>query len=253
MRTALITTVIVMVASCSGAPPDYGANVGPEPDSLSDVSGLGGGSWELLTLDEIAALADGVLEVEVVDVMKTRLNTHDGRFPTSDELEQFGLRQLVPLTDVKVKVVRSVATSSPDLRWDKGEELIITVGGGLYETVLDQRQARLLGITDAETPETLPDHTEGESSPPDVETEVPVESDAVPFSWGTSPEGLRLTEGETVVLFVHEVTIGGYLSPQQTYLGVIHPRGVLSPSNGQWVDPLDGRPVDLDALVVGVS
>lgn len=243
--------ISLLIAACGVTVGSGGReNVGQDPTSLEDVSGLGGASWEPLTAEEAAARSEIAVQGVVENVAKSRLNTADGLFPTAEVIEsQGGLAELTALTDLQMTVTEVLAGGLPDVVVAAGEDLTITLGGGLYETVLTPEQASALGmVVVVET--SFPEHEHGEEGPPDTETEVAVSADET-FLWGHSPEYLNLAEADTVVLFLTEAEVPGFGgSPAISIVAPVHPTVVLRPSaNGGWVDEFgDGAP-DLETLL----
>lgn len=247
--------ICLLIAACGLMPGSEGReNVGQDPTSLEDVSGLGGASWEPLTAEEAAARSEIAVQGVVEDVARSRLNTEDGLFPTAEDIEnQGGLAELTALTDLHLTVTDVLAGGLSNVTVAVGEDLTITVGGGLYETVLTPEQAAALGmVVVVET--SFPEHEHEEEGPPDTETEVPVTSDE-PFVWGHAPEYLDLAEGDTVLLFLTEATIPGFGdSPALSIVAPVHPTVVLRPSgDGNWVDELGDEAPSLDTLLALVK
>lgn len=247
MKRLVPLMAAVVLAGCAGG--GYGDNLGSEPTSLSDLSALGGASHTQRTINEIAGFSHLAVEVEVLDVKKTRLNTHDGRFPSEEDLALRGLDGLVALTDVSVRVIRTIASAEDVNAIAPGEEITITLGGGLYDTVVNQEQATILGIQEVTLAGEPREHVEGEDAPPDVEVETPIQSDRVPLTWGHSPS-VEMAEGETLVLFLVDTTVSGYLTDDEDFMTVFHPRGVLRGSGDRWSDPIDGTLVNLNQIKV---
>jgi hypothetical protein len=180
-------------------------------------------SFPSLSLEEIAERANRLLIVDVIEVSPPTLNTVDGRFPTEDELREFGVTRLVVHMDVLVRIVETSSAADPRLVLDPGDELVVNVGGGSFRTILTQRQALAVGIRE-----------EG-----DVE-----------FEWGHQT-GACLTEGDHLALLLVDFSVPGYLTPDQPRTGVVHPGGVLTPwVDGLWLDPQTGDPVDLHELKI---
>jgi hypothetical protein len=244
-RTAQIALVVAALAvnACVGTGGGEisfeadGTNIAEEPTSLDELGGLGGGSHLDSSAEEIASSSDVAIEAEIVDVQKSYLNTEDGRFPSGTEIGARGLSDLEVLTDVVVRVVRTVAAANPDYGHSPGTLLTITVGGGSFETMLDLEQATALGMTN-----------DGDDDSPDDA------GGAVYFTYGRSP-GLNLTEGDRVVVFLlkHNIRGFGESAPMLTLLSPAHPLGVFRDGDdGIWRDPR-GREVDLEALAVLVD
>lgn len=243
----LLSLLVVMsIAACSSG--DIGANVGPDPTSLEEFSGLGGATYEPLDSLGAAALADVAVEVEIVDIKRTHLNTQDGQFPSTEQLERLGIGDLTALTDVDVRIRKFLGSAKEGLSFDEGSITTITVGGGLYQTLVVSRQAELLGLTEVVNGP-FPEHTEGETGPPDVEEEVPVQGDAIPFTWGSSPEELSFAEGDVLVVFLVEHEIPGYDTGNLVLVGPIHPMGVLVEDGIGWKVQGTDDNVELDALI----
>ncbi len=243
-RLHLLLLVVLVAGACAaGASEDFVAdrtNIAAEPTSLADLRGLGGGSYIEMTAEEIAAISEVMLEAVVIDIKKSRLNTADGLFPTGAEIEANGFGPLVVLTDVEVRVVRTFGAVPTGFDFSPGETITVTVGGGMYRTVLDADQIEAIGLASgADT---------------GIEGGVPTEPGSE-FVWGTSPDE-NLSEGDTVMILLARQEIPGFAgSPSLRVLSPTHPFGVFHRNGSdQWVDPR-GRVIDTEKLpdLLGMS
>ena len=234
----------------SGTP--YGANDGADPVSLSELAVLGGATYEGLSPEQLADRTELAIEAVVIDVRPSHLNTSDGLFPSAEDILTNGLSELVVLTDITIKIVKTLGSSSEAPTLNEGDLFTITVGGGTIFTTLSVEQANALGAT--EISQDFPEHTEGDGLPPDVEIEEPVNS-PIEFVWGTAPDE-DLTEGDTVAVFLTRVIVTGYESAagEVTMWGPVHPYGVFQRGGQQeWIPAgpeFDGvSPEDLAKLI----
>jgi len=250
------------LANPGGAKPlAYGLSYAPDPTSLTEVSYAGGGSdFAELKAAEIAGLADLAVEVVVVDIRPSRLNTANGGFPTGAEIDENTLIGLSIVTDVEVELVKTVGNRGRgrDFRMRKGDRFIVTVGGGTIVTDLDQAQATAIGAMEVETISEDPEHvhTEGESHPPDEEIETPWVGILEEFIWGSAP-GEAMTEGDRFVVLLTDFEIPGFAeSHRLQYWSPTHPSGIFRENQGKgkrkgqsrWVADLTGEEVDLEAI-----
>lgn len=239
VSVGLLSLVLAACALGSGEDRPFVAdrtNIAAEPTSLAELRGMGGGSYLEMTAEEIAAISDVVIEAVVVDVKKSRLNTGDGLFPTGSDIEAHGFGSLVVLTDVEVRVVRTLGATRSDLVYPPEEVVTITIGGGQYKTLLDLDQATALGLTEVVNG-TFPPHSENNTNPPDIEVTRPVTGGGQEIVWGTSPDE-NLSEGDRVVLILVRHEVPGYANSQPiVVLSPTHPLGVFHKNDeGQWVD-----------------
>ncbi|HEX9854780.1 MAG TPA: hypothetical protein VGC47_05655 [Acidimicrobiia bacterium] len=190
-----------------------------------------------MTIEEIASAAEAVLVAKIVDVKRSRVNTADGIFPSAAELGESPIGDLIVLTDVEVDVTEMLRATSPELNFDEGASVALTIGGGSYTTVLSAEQADILGMTG--------DH---DSAALDAEL-VPQAADDLTITYGNAPAA-SLAEGEVVVLFLVEHQIDGFGdTPQLTLLAPVHPDAILRPDGvGGWLGP-GGEAADLPALI----
>lgn len=256
-RIALVVAALAMNA-CVGAEEGEsafeadGTNIAAEPTSLSELGGVGGATYLDSSAEEIASSAHVAIEAEILDVQKSHLNTENRLFPTGEEIDANGLSNLEVLTDVVVRVVRTVAAARPEYDYPAGTILTITVGGGSFETILDLEQATAIGMTEV-VDNDFPEHVEGDGLLPDEEAERPV-AGAAYFRYGRSP-GLILDEGDRIVVFLleHNIRVFGGGAPMLTLLSPVHPQGVFrDEGDGIWRDTR-GDEVDLGALAVLVE
>lgn len=256
-QVALVVASLAMNA-CLGSEEGDGAfeadgtNIAAEPTSLSELGGVGGATYLDSSAEEIASLAHVAIEAEVLDVQKSHLNTADRLFPTGAEIDANGLSNLEVLTDVVVRVVRTVAATGPEYDYAAGTLLTITVGGGSFETMLDLEQATAIGMTEV-VDNDFPEHVEGDGLLPDDEAERPVAGAAF-FRYGRSP-GVILAEGDRIVVFLLEHNIRVFRGdvPMLTLLSPVHPQGVFRDAgDGIWRDTR-GDEADLGALAVLVE
>ena len=215
MGARIALTVVGTVAlalltrACSGGGKDveYGVNLGPDPTSLADVGSAGGGaSYQILSTDEIAELSELALEVVVVDVRQSRLNTGDGKYPSAEQIEKLGTTGLDIVTDVVVEIQRTVADKTGKGP-GAGEQFTIVVGGGTFYTTLSEAQGRASGIilevevaTDGGATGS-PIHGEGNQPDPDLEEEVAWDGPLFGFEWGWTPSE-HMAEGDRLVVLL---------------------------------------------------
>ncbi|MCI0545286.1 MAG: hypothetical protein L0Z49_12730 [Actinobacteria bacterium] len=243
----MLSLVLLALIASACSSPAYGRNIGPDPISLRELGGLGGASLEPLDPTDAAARSELAMEIEVVDIKRTTLNTPDGRFPSADQLEKLGISDLSAGTDVVVRVRDFLGSSREDLAFDEGSLVTLTIGGGRYDTVIDNQQAQLLGMTEVVDGSSA-EHNEGETATPDVEVEVPVVGDSFEVSWGHSPVH-SFSEGDVLILFLVEFQAPGYDRGPLTLLGPIHPSGVLVKDGDGWKVEGGDAQVDVNALV----
>ncbi len=240
---------VLVVVACSS----YGANIEGDPVSLAELGDSGGASYQAATLEEIAAESELLLEVEVLDVKRSRFNTADGAFPSLSQVEEYGMSDWNVTTDVDVKVVRVLKSADPTVSVAEGRTFTLTVGGGQVTVLLDPERANAIGVTDDEVLGGG-EHVEGDTSPPDIEISRPVtEPVEVTFGYGS---GVDLAEGDKVVIFLARVEFDGFGdSPSFTGWVPVHPDGVLYASgDGRWLtDRSSGEAVDVEALALLVG
>ncbi len=254
-RLKAAVVALILTGSACAAPVDTaaappGENVGFDPVSLRDLAHVGGSTSLALSNEEIAKQSQIAVVAVVTDVQPSRLNTRDAAFPSAKEIEAGGLDDLVVLTDVEVKIVRTVGAGTNVADIAAGEILVVTVGGGTIFTSLDADQAAALGVMEVVGDGGQLYFEEGEIGPePGSELEVPVDGPVERFLWGSAPDE-DLTEGDTVVLFLTRLSIDGYQgAPVFEYWTPVHPSGVFQRTDGgDWVGPSNQRAVDVDAL-----
>jgi hypothetical protein len=179
-----------------------------------------------------------VLEIRIVDVHPSYLNTADGLFPSpADAIDDSGNYQfagLYTLTDVDVEIISVLAIAGDVSEFINSKNgMTITVHGGSMETVLDVEAARAFGVT--EVVEDFPYH-EGpeEGLEPDIETDVPAQSPVV-MSWGISPSEV-LTEGDHLVVLFEVREVSGFSgAPSLRRIFPVHPFAVFRSVEGKWV------------------
>ncbi len=251
MKVAVHVVVFLLVlAACQGVDQtveasSFGANLGPDPSSTSELRSQGGATYLPMEIDELRQAADLVVEATVVDVHRSRLNTADGLFPSIGELEARGVTNLDVLTDVDLDVV-DVVDTRPGVEGgpQPGERLTVTVGGGEYTTILDAERARAIGMTDVvvvvpptSEPLVCPSN-EPDCGPPEAEIETPVTGPAA-LTYGRAP-GEILTEGERMIVYLVRVALRRYEGGTMEVWGPVHPAGILRPSDdGRWRAPGD--------------
>lgn len=222
----------------------FGINFSGDPSSLAELKGLGGGTERNLTTDQMISRSSSVVEVNVVDVTRSYLNTVDGAFPTEDELKAGAIKDLLVLTDVEVEVVRNRSRSSLPTKgkgsdWtfsrDRSavdESMLVTVMGGAIQTRLTYEQATALGVT--EVTETFADRTHHSTDHPDIEIERPVSGPVEDFSFGISPS-VSLSEGDNLILVLEEVEVPMIDGSTKRVLSLAHSSSVLHADDaGEW-------------------
>ena len=229
-------------------------------DPVSTAFQSAPGAASILPADwpELADSAIAVLEIRVVDVHPSYLNTADGLFPSpADAIDASGnyrFAGLYTLTDIDVEIVSVLATVGDVSEFMNSKNaMTITVHGGFMETVLDVEAARAFGVT--QVVEDSPYH-EGpeEGVEPDIETEIPAQSPVV-MSWGISPSEV-LTEGDHLVIFFEVREVNGFSgAPILRRIFPVHPFAVFRSVGGKWVAdyPEFTRAFDLDEMVSRVN
>lgn len=253
-RGLLLVALAVLVSACAS----YGVNTAPDPSSTAELAGVGGGATSMaLTLDQVRERADLVLEARVVDVRRSRLNTADGAFPSAESLETRGVSRLDVLTDVEVEVLDVLDARSRTGIPSSGDRFVIIVGGGRFETRLDLRRARALGMTESTVivpttiePPVCPEN-EPDCGPPEIERETPVTA-PVDLTYGMSP-GERFTEGETALVYLERLALRTYEGGTFEAWVPVHPIGILRPTgDGRWQAPgSDGSRAPEHLLLLG--
>jgi hypothetical protein len=201
---------------------------------LRELAVLGGATYEGLTPEQLAGKSELAVEVVIIDIRPSHLNTSDGLFPSADEILADGMCNLTVMTNVTVEIFRTLGRSDDAPTLNNGDSFTLAVGGGTIYTTLSVEQANALGVTTVN--EEFPEHTEGDSLPPDVEIEEPVDA-PVKFTWGTTPD-IDLTEGDHVALFLTRVTVPAYAAGEGDieYWSPVHPYAVFHrSSDGDWI------------------
>ncbi len=239
-----------LVAACGPGSGDLGPTF--DPTSTADLAAGGGASLGPILPAELAELTDLVVEVEVVDVQPSRLNTADGGFPNAADLaatakEGHPLVGLEVFTPVDVRIL-GVAAAAPEVTPPGPGSFLVEVGGGAVTATLDTDQARLLGVLE------VPDGAR--EGPGAVEVEQPA-TGPVDITWGYGPSAV-LTEGARYVLFLARSEVERYDgSGTDLRWTVVDPAGVFEPTeDGGWKPQRDfaSGPValsDVVALVAG--
>jgi len=171
--------------------PESMEDMGPvDPVSTAFPSAPGAASILPADWPELADSAIAAMEIRIVDVHPSYLNTADGLFPSLadavDDSGNYRLAGLYTLTDVDVEIISVLAIAGDVSEFMNSKNgMTITVHGGSMETVPDVEAARAFGVT--QVVEDSPYH-EGpeEGLGPDIETEIPALSPVV-MSWGISP------------------------------------------------------------------
>ena len=148
------------IQSQSPDPIPFGQNSLGDPSSLAELAALGGATHLASTPEEIAAISTAAIEVVVLDVRPSTLNTSDGRFPSGDAIRSSGLERLSVHTEVVAKLVN---VRSGELTSERDDLVTLTIGGGVIATRLDKHQAEALGIT--RVLEQFPHREDGDTSP----------------------------------------------------------------------------------------
>lgn len=259
---AIAAAAILMTSACSDSSSGTGSHdlisASFDPTSTLELQGPGGASIEPVAVSDIPRLSDAAIEVTVVDVKPSRLNTADGKFPAVDvDGPADQLRGLLVFTEVEVRVeaVHSARSASRDLR--VGDTLTIVVDGGVVETILPPDEAAALGVLiPIDEPEGSAEHPDpGDSArepaaprtdPGDGVEVAPTE----PVSYTTGIVSFyALTEGDRVLLFVAETTQPGFRMADFTVLEPTHPFGIFHRIDGAWVaDRNEAVGVDVVAL-----
>ena len=246
-RSIVAVGLALVLSACAGEVTDGGTALVSDPRSTADVAVAGGGSLGPILPAELADLSDLVVEVEVVDVKPSVLNTTDGRFPSATELaakagEGHPLVGLEVSTPVEVRVV-DVLAAAPGTSPPGTKTLVVTVAGGAVRGILDPTQARLLGVL--EVPEGI------QEGPGAEEVEVPA-TGPVDFTWGYAPSE-TLTEGGRYVLFLSRTETVRYDgSGTDLRWTVVDPAGVFEQdAEGRWRPQRSfaSGPVDLSTVV----
>jgi len=218
----LVLAILVFLVAGAGPWASSDGAGWPDPVSLSELGGIGGATHVAMTPDDVARRSTFAVDALVVDVQRSRLNTTDGLFPGSDQLEKRGTDGLTVLTDVTLEVKNvygDVAETS------RGAVFTVTVGGGLIVTDLDLKQANAIGVLEVVEEFAVHDHDDG--TPPDHETEVPVTRPVRNFVFGSAPS-VDMAEGDVILVFLENLTVEGYDgAPQIEIHAVVHPSGVL--------------------------
>jgi hypothetical protein len=168
-----------------------GENLAPDPHSTRDLTGAQG-SLVPLRFSDIPRISDLAVIVDVVDIMPSRLNTPDGRFPAIDpDRGPEQTRGLFPETPVVVRVVEVLAERpAVPSGWKPGEEREIVLPGGEFRTILGPEEAVTLGVLVTASPE----------GPGLVAPEVPP-TEPIPLSIGVSVDA-SVTEGDRMLMFL---------------------------------------------------
>lgn len=226
-------------ASDGLADPELGGPVDSMWDGLADPPSPGGlyifyaGSLMPMDSTELPAASVAAIEVIVVDVHPSIPNTVDGEFPPIDMSGSFDqLRGLHPLTQVEVQIVDVLGGR---LDSSVGDRVVITIGGGLITTTLTPQEAKVLGIEGAQINDDAPPppHDHDPDAEPTPEPEIDPNA-SVLLSIGLPPS-VRLTEGDTVVLFVVQRERQIYNSTEaRSVLEITHPVGVFREDAQGW-------------------
>jgi len=233
--------------------PIFGINFSGDPSSLTELKGLGGGTEAPLTTDQMVRQADSVLEVSVVDIKRSYLNTANGAFPSEPELAGGAVDELLVLTDVEVRVLRDRSKGrltgkgpfdGKSLHLGKrtgdgsgtalaGELMTVTVMGGAIQTRLSHGQATALGVM--EVVEQFPDRSHHSTEHPDIEIERPATGQIDDFSYGISPS-VSMSEGDDVVLVLETIEVPMVGGGQMSVLSLAHSSSVLHAGTapGEW-------------------
>ncbi len=216
--------LLVGLSACSGTP---GARTVTDPTSTADLAVAGGAGFRPLSPPDLAARADVIAKVEVIDVKPSVANTANGAFPDANQLAAKAerghpLAGLTVSTPVEVRILEVLSTA-PGTAFPPGDTMVISVAGGAITATLDEAQARLLGAsTEA-----------GAEGPGQPETEVPV-TGPVEITWGQAP-GVVLVEGETYVLFLAERELADYAGTNANRAWRLgHPADVWETSSDGW-------------------
>ena len=216
VRAALVVGLALAVAACVASARNddsrgYGDNGIPDPTSTGEIGGGGGASYLSLTIEEIAAASTALVEVKIVDILPSRFNTSDGKFPSLEDLESFGITPLEVYTEARIDVLEVLSGKGVT----EGTAVLV-IGGGRYETLLDPDRANAVGMREG------------------ADDRLVTQPQEIVF--GTST-GLDLLQGDVVTLLLTEITVHGYAGSRDgTALTVTHPDGVLSPStDGKWL------------------
>ncbi len=251
----LVVALAGLITSCGGA--EVGTVQSSQrladPHSTLDVAVFGGASLGEISSEQLAAMADTLVMVNVLDVYPSIANTADGRFPSLEEMEATAEASLHPLsglvlyTPVRVQIVEVLAEGPVNL--PIGSESTVLVPGGAISTMLGVDAAALLGVTVVET------GIDGAGM--SVERLV-APTHPVEFTWGHAPSEL-LSEGETLILALGIHSPGRFGGGQlPAAFTTIDPAGVFREADGAWVPdrPLVTRmgsstsPYDLARLMV---
>ncbi len=245
-RGSMAAVALALILSACGGDATTTAEVLPfDPRSTADVAAAGGASYLPITSSGLADLADLIVEIDVIDVNPSVLNTTDGRFPSAPELaakatEGHPLVGLAVATPVDVRI-RSILANPSGAR--TGGAFTIMVAGGAVSVTLDSDQARLLGILE------VPD--DAQEGPGAEEVEVPADG-PVDITWGHSPD-VVLTEGERYVVILDRRPLSRYdgtSGPVEWWVG--RPETVWEPVSDGWV-PQHRTNLDLATVVALVA
>lgn len=259
--------IVLLIAACSSNS-DTGTHeltsAEFDPTSTRDLQGPGGASIEPIPLDDLADLSDAAVEMTVLDVRPSRLNTPNGEFPAVDVEGPAGqLSDLLVFTEieVRVEVVHALRAGLED-NISAGDILVVTVDGGLIETVLPAAEAAALGIR---MPVNEPEGSTEDPAPgsPERDPVTPTESvsdgkeivpaEPVPYARGIPPF-YSLTEGDRVLVFLVYTTQPGFRGPDIDVLEPTHPYGLFRQSGDKWIpDREAAEGVDPIALAKGMD
>ncbi len=250
----------LFLSACSGS---LALDEGAIPDPVSTVNlGSGGGSVYQVAIGELSRMATAAVEVTVLDVQRSSTNAADRGFPRIDTSK--GPEQLVGLqisTDIDVRI-ETVYGDRDDLDGvlKPGDVVTITVGGGEVFATFTAEEARALGVLvavgePAGGDEPPPGSDESSASPPQTGVEsYPTQPTGI--SYGVAP-AVRLTEGETVILFLtnYDRPVYPVTGDSIQVLDVAHPYGVFrKTAEGGWQSDYQTAPaVDVLSIAADVE